>query len=103
MEGLTVTIERQTGERSTGFGTTEVADCGQYRVFVNGELVGYAPDEGQISIIKSGVSQPIMVYIKSEVEKLRNGKMATGIVQAPTFNEANVKLVEDSDDEEPLT
>ena len=100
MKDLVVTIERHTGERSTGFGTTETVDCGQYRVFVNACFVGYAPDEGQISIVRSNVSQPIMDYIKSEVERLRKSA-APAIVQIPTLDEANVQLVDNSD--EPLT
>ena len=99
-----VTLKRHTGERASGVpGETIVVDCGQDWIFVNGQPMGYAPDEGQISITRNGVEPSVLAFIKTEVERLKK-KPSTGIVEIAKLEDSNVELVSDSEAaDEPLT
>ncbi len=99
-----VTLKRHTGERASGVpGVTVTVDCGQDWIFVNGQPMGYAPDEGQISITRNGVEPSVLAFIKSEVERLKK-KPSTGIVEIAKLEESNIELVADSEQsDEPLT
>ena len=102
MSDLVVTLKRHTGMRNVGYGVTREVDCGQDMVFVNGQFAGYAPDEGQISLVSHGAAEEVKQAIMAEVDRLK-GRSQTSIVDVPVLEESNVVMVADEDSDEPLS
>lgn len=101
MDGFTVTLKRHKGEKAIGFGVTKEVDLRQDMVFVNDEFVGYAPDKGQISILRKHMDPEVKAFVVEEIKRLK-GDVNSGVVEIAKLEDSDVVLESDTPDAEPL-